>query len=174
MAPTGEREKSLLAPAWSSVSLDRVSREKCHAQGLGFPGWPRRQLGILSALFRSAPSDLAFVRGAAFDFVFSVRPTTRVVRRALLPTHMYHLSRRRAPPPALKCPGGCSTTAQVVQSSPVYSVDITDTTAVKNCGRPLFRGFFETSALIRGGGVANLAKFSPFYTFYRILCAAKE
>ena len=25
-------------------------------------------------------------------------------------------SRRRAPPPALKCPGGCSATAQVVQS----------------------------------------------------------
>ena len=30
---------------------------------------------------------------------------------------VYHLSRRRAPPPALKCPGGCSATAQVVQSS---------------------------------------------------------
>ena len=45
-----------------------------------------------------------------------VRPTTRVVRRALLPTHMYHLSRRRAPPPALECPGECSATAQVVQS----------------------------------------------------------
>jgi len=29
---------------------------------------------------------------------------------------MCHLSRRRAPPPALKCPGGCSATAQVVQS----------------------------------------------------------
>ena len=41
------------------------------------------------------------------------------MRRALLPTHMYHLSRRRAPPPALRCPGGCSATAQVVQSSPV-------------------------------------------------------
>ena len=39
------------------------------------------------------------------------------LRRALLPTHMYHLSRRRAPPPALKCPGGCSATAQVVQST---------------------------------------------------------
>ena len=28
-----------------------------------------------------------------------------------------HLSRRRAPPPALECPGECSATAQVVQSS---------------------------------------------------------
>ena len=103
--------------AWGSVGLDRVSRENCLAQGLGSPGWPRRQLGILSALFRSAPSDLAFVRGAAFDFVFSVRPTTRVVRRALLPTNMYHLSRRRAPPSALECPGECSATAQVVPLS---------------------------------------------------------
>jgi len=31
-------------------------------------------------------------------------------------TNMYHLSRRRAPPPALECPGGCSATAQVVHS----------------------------------------------------------
>ena len=31
---------------------------------------------------------------------------------------MYHLSRRRAPPPALECPGGCSATAQVVQVVP--------------------------------------------------------
>ena len=33
------------------------------------------------------------------------------------PGSLYHLSRRRAPPPALECPGECSATAQVVQSS---------------------------------------------------------
>jgi len=31
--------------------------------------------------------------------------------RALLPTYTYQLSRRRAPPPALECPGECSATA---------------------------------------------------------------
>ena len=30
---------------------------------------------------------------------------------------MYLFSRQRAPPPALECPGECSATAQVVQSS---------------------------------------------------------
>ena len=35
-------------------------------------------------------------------------------------SHMYHLSRRRAPPPALECPGECSATAQVVQSCPSH------------------------------------------------------
>ena len=30
---------------------------------------------------------------------------------------MYHLSRRRAPPPALECPDECSATAQVAQSN---------------------------------------------------------
>jgi len=54
----GRHAARLLSPAWGSVGLDRVSREKCHAQGLGSPGWPRRQLGILGALFRSTPSDL--------------------------------------------------------------------------------------------------------------------
>ena len=33
---------------------------------------------------------------------------------------MYHLSRRRAPPPALESPGECSATAQVVQSMRLY------------------------------------------------------
>ena len=33
------------------------------------------------------------------------------------------LSRRRAPPPALKCPGGCSATAQVVQSTGVIPTE---------------------------------------------------
>jgi len=36
-------------------------------------------------------------------------------------------SRRRAPPPALKCPGGCSATAQVVQSSSEKAVFLRDT-----------------------------------------------
>jgi len=53
----------LRALAWGSAGLDRVSREKCHAQGLGSPGWPRRQLDILSALFRSTPSDPSFAFG---------------------------------------------------------------------------------------------------------------
>ena len=39
--------------------------------------------------------------------------TNFLVRRALLPTYMHHLSRRRAPPPALECPGERSAAAQV-------------------------------------------------------------
>ena len=64
------------------------------------------------------------------------RLTTRVVRRTLLPTYMYHLSRRRAPPPALKCPGGCSATAQVVQSSSLLS---TVESERSSCGTALAR-----------------------------------
>ena len=59
----GRHAARLLAPAWGGVGLDRASREMLHAQGLDFPGWQRRQLGILSALFRSTPSHPAFVLG---------------------------------------------------------------------------------------------------------------
>ena len=68
----------LLAPAWGSVGLDRVSREKFHAQGLSPPAWPRRQLGILRVLTRSPPPPrhLAVVLGT---FVRPQRPCARTL-----------------------------------------------------------------------------------------------
>jgi len=51
----GRHAARLLAPAWGSIGLDRVSREKFHAQGLGFSGWSRRQLALVSwVLFEGA------------------------------------------------------------------------------------------------------------------------
>ena len=50
-----------LTPEWGSVGLDRVSREKFHAFGLGSPCWPRRQLAILVSWVLLEGSLVGFV-----------------------------------------------------------------------------------------------------------------
>ena len=51
-----------------------------------------------------------------------------------------HLWRRRAPPPALECPGECSATAQVVQSSPASRTSSLDSHAA--VGDLVMTGFY--------------------------------
>jgi len=57
----GRHATKLLTPEWGSVGLDRVSREKFHAFGLGSPCWPRRQLAILVSWVLLEGSLVGFV-----------------------------------------------------------------------------------------------------------------
>jgi len=157
----GRNTASHVAPLVATLPWPLSMKQTCPAL---FTALARLGLGRGSVRTRRAPPPLLALRSVVLEpdrgrniapHVAAgtppapptcVRLTTRVVKRTLLPTYMNLLSQRRAPPPALECPGGCSATAQVVQSSRFGS---------QACG-------CRARASVRAGALASRASSPPF------------